>query len=65
VRDLLKVCRALAAAEQTIVLLEQNLAASLALAHRAYIINNGHITHEGTVAEIRARPEILQRHLGV
>jgi branched-chain amino acid transport system ATP-binding protein len=65
VRDLVKACRDLAAAGQTIVLVEQNLAATLALAHRAYIINNGHIIHEATVAEIKAQPEVLHRHLGV
>jgi branched-chain amino acid transport system ATP-binding protein len=65
VRDLMARCRELAAAGQTIVLVEQNLAASLALAQRVYIINNGHITHEGTAEEIRASPGILQRHLGV
>ena len=43
VRDLMKACRDLAAAGQTIVLVEQNLAATLALAQRVYIINNGHI----------------------
>ena len=36
VRDLLAACRELAAAGQTIVLVEQNLAATLALAHRVY-----------------------------
>jgi len=65
VRDLMQACRDLAAAGQTIVLVEQNLAATLALAKRAYIINNGHIVHEGPAAEIKAQPEILQRHLGV
>src|SRR3954471_578778 len=65
VRDLVKACRDLAAAGQTIVLVEQNLAATLALAHRAYIINNGHIVHEATVADIKAQPEVLHRHLGV
>jgi branched-chain amino acid transport system ATP-binding protein len=44
---------------------EQNLAATLALASRAYIINNGHIVHEGPAAEIKANPQVLQRHLGV
>ena len=58
VRDLLKACRELAAAGQTIVLVEQNLAATLALAQRVYIINNGHIVHEGPAAEIKAQPEI-------
>jgi branched-chain amino acid transport system ATP-binding protein len=65
VRDLVEACRRLAADGQTIVLVEQNLAATLALADRAYIINNGHIVHEGPAQEIKARPEILHRHLGV
>jgi branched-chain amino acid transport system ATP-binding protein len=65
VRDLMKACRALAAAGQTIVLVEQNLAATLALAQRIYIINNGHIVHEGPAQEIKAQPEVLQRYLGV
>ena len=65
VRDLVAACRDLAAAGQTIVLVEQNLAATLALADRAYIINNGHIVHEGPAQEIKARPKVLQRHLGV
>ena len=65
VHDLVKACRDLADAGQTIVLVEQNLAAALTLANRAYIINNGHIAHEGPVSEIRARPQVLQRYLGV
>ncbi|KQY99534.1 ABC transporter ATP-binding protein [Pseudolabrys sp. Root1462] len=65
VRDLMKACRDLAAAGQTIVLVEQNLAATLALANRIYIINNGHIVHEGPAAEIKADPGVLQRYLGV
>jgi branched-chain amino acid transport system ATP-binding protein len=65
VRDLVDACRKLAEAGQTIVLVEQNLAATFALADRAYILNNGHIVHEGPAKEIKARPEILHRHLGV
>jgi branched-chain amino acid transport system ATP-binding protein len=65
VRDLMKACRDLAAAGQTIVVVEQNLAAVLALAQRVYILNNGHIAHEGPARDIKAQPEILQRHLGV
>ena len=65
VRDLMNACRELAAAGQTIVLVEQNLAATLALADRVYIINNGHIVHEGPAKELKAQPEILQRYLGV
>jgi len=65
VRDLVKSCRDLANAGQTIVLVEQNIAAALTLAQRAYFINNGHIAHEGPTSEIRARPQVLQRYLGV
>jgi branched-chain amino acid transport system ATP-binding protein len=65
VHHLIEICRNLAAAGQTIVLVEQNLAATLALAQRVYIINNGHIAHEGPAEEIRAQPETLQRYLGV
>ena len=65
VRDLMKVCRDLAAEGQTIVLVEQNLAATLELAHRIYVINNGHVVHEGPAREIRSNRDILQRYLGV
>jgi branched-chain amino acid transport system ATP-binding protein len=65
VRDLMKACRDLAAAGQTIVLVEQNLAATLALAQRVYIVNNGHVVHEGPAQEIKTQPEIVQRYLGV
>ena len=65
VKDLMRACRDLAAAGQTIVLVEQNLDATLALAQRIYIINNGHIVHEGPAGELKAQPEILQRYLGV
>ena len=65
VRELMKVCRDLAAAGLTIVLVEQNLAATLALAQRVYIINNGHIVHEGPAEQIKAQPQILQRYLGL
>ena len=65
VRDLMEACRTLAAAGQTIVLVEQNLAATLALAQRVYVINNGHIVHEGPASELRSQGDVLQRHLGV
>jgi branched-chain amino acid transport system ATP-binding protein len=47
------------------VLVEQNLAATLALAQRVYIINNGHIVHEGPAQDIKSQPDLLQRYLGV
>jgi branched-chain amino acid transport system ATP-binding protein len=65
VRDLVAACRELAAAGQTLVVVEQNLAATLALSQRVYVLNNGHVVHEGPAAELTARPELLQRYLSV
>ncbi|HME97684.1 MAG TPA: ABC transporter ATP-binding protein [Methylomirabilota bacterium] len=65
VRELVNVCRRLAAEGHTLVLVEQNLAATMALAQRVYILNNGHLAHEGPADDIRARPEMLHRYLGV
>jgi branched-chain amino acid transport system ATP-binding protein len=65
VRDLLAICRQLAEAGQTIVVVEQNILAALSLADRVYIINNGHIVEELSAEAARARPEVLHRYLGV
>jgi branched-chain amino acid transport system ATP-binding protein len=65
VRDLLAVCERLAAAGQTIVIVEQNIAAALSIASRAYILNNGHVVFDGTSAELKASPDILSRYVGV
>ena len=65
VRELVRVCRGLAAAGQTIVLVEQNIAATLALAQRVYILNNGHVVHEGPAEELRSQPRVLHQHLSV
>ncbi len=65
VRELVEVCRRLAAEGHTLVVVEQNVAATMALAGRVYILNNGHLAHEGSADDIRAKPEILHRYLGV
>ena len=65
VRDLLAVCRALAEAGQTIVVVEQNISAAMSLADRVYVINNGHIVEAMTAQAMRDQPDVLQRHLGV
>jgi branched-chain amino acid transport system ATP-binding protein len=65
VRDLLSTCRDLAEAGQTILIVEQNISAAMTLAHRIYILNNGHIVENLTAAFVRERPDVLHRHLGV
>ncbi len=65
VQDLIHVCHDLAQAGQTILLIEQNIAAAMKLATRVYILNNGQVVHEGTTADLKKQPELLQRYLGV
>jgi branched-chain amino acid transport system ATP-binding protein len=64
VHQLVEACRTLAAAGQTIVIVEQNLAATLSLAERVYILNNGHVVHEGPAHDLTQRHEVLHRYLG-
>lgn len=65
VHELVRVCGELAAAGLTIVVVEQNIAAALNLATRAYVLNNGHIVHEGPTSELKEDKSILRRLLGV
>ena len=65
VRDLVEVTKTLAAEGRTIVVVEQNVAATLSFAHRAYILANGHLVWQGTPADLTNNPEILRTHLGV
>ncbi len=65
VRDLMNVCRKLADAGQTIVIVEQNVRAALSLADRAYILNNGQMVYEGTPKDLNENNEVIERYLGV
>lgn len=65
VRDLMRVCRELAEAGQTFVIVEQNVAAALSLATRCYVINHGHMVYEGAPDELRADEDVMSRYLGV
>ncbi len=65
VRDLLATCRALVAAGQTMLIVEQNIAAVMTLADRVYVINNGHMVSEMAAQAARDEPGLLHRYLGV
>ena len=65
VQNLLEICRELAAKGQTIVIVEQNVRAALSLAHRVYVLNNGHLVFEGNPAALQDAPEVMNRYLGV
>lgn len=48
-----------------ILLAEQNVQFSLALAERVYVLEKGHIRYQGTSAAFRADPDVQHRYLAV
>jgi branched-chain amino acid transport system ATP-binding protein len=53
------------AAGTTILLVEQNVARSLALAHRGYVLENGRIVLEGERAVLQQNAHVKQAYLGL
>ena len=49
----------------SILLVEQNVAQSLEVAHRAYVLENGAIAFHGTPAELLARSDLKRAYLGI
>ena len=49
----------------TILLVEQNARAALAIADRAYVLETGMITMSGTAAEIRFDKRVREAYLGI
>ena len=48
-----------------VLLVEQNVAQSLDIAQRAYVLENGHLRFSGTPAELLASRELKQAYLGL
>jgi branched-chain amino acid transport system ATP-binding protein len=65
VQDVLKAIRDLNAQGLTCVLVEQNVAVSLKLASRAYVLENGRVTLSGSGAELLADDRVRQAYLGM
>jgi branched-chain amino acid transport system ATP-binding protein len=49
----------------SILLVEQNVAQSLEVARRAYVLENGACAFQGTPAELLAKPELRRAYLGI
>jgi branched-chain amino acid transport system ATP-binding protein len=49
----------------SMLLVEQNVGQSLAIAQRAYVLENGAIRFQGTPAELLTRPDLKQAYLGL
>ena len=65
VHQVLQTIRDLNTQGLTCVLVEQNVAVSLKLASRAYVLENGRITLSGTGAELLADDRVRQAYLGM
>jgi branched-chain amino acid transport system ATP-binding protein len=65
VQQVLSTIRELIREGLTCVLVEQNVAVSLKLADRAYVLENGRITLSGTGAELLADDRVRQAYLGM
>ena len=50
---------------QSILLMEQNAVQTLAIAHRAYIIENGHVAMQGQAQDLLHDPDLRKNYLGL
>ena len=64
VQDMFRAIREVNAEGVAVLLVEQNIAAALDLARRAYVLDEGRIAAEGEPANLMARPEIQKAYLG-
>ncbi|QQS13334.1 MAG: ABC transporter ATP-binding protein [Rhodospirillales bacterium] len=64
-QEVFRVVRRLHADGMTILLVEQNVMASLKLADRAYVLENGRIALEGTGAALLEDDKVRQAYLGL
>ncbi len=65
VHDVLKTICDLNAGGMTCVLVEQNVAVSLKIATRAYVLENGRVTLSGSGADLLADERVRQAYLGI
>jgi branched-chain amino acid transport system ATP-binding protein len=65
VHEVLQVIRKLHDGGLTVLLVEQNVAVSLKLADRAYVLESGRIVLSGTGAELLADPRVKEAYLGL
>ena len=65
VDHVLSVIRGLKDDSLTILLVEQNARAALAIADRAYVLETGRVTLSGTAAEIQADRRVREAYLGI
>ena len=65
VLELFRVIRAVNAGGVAVLLVEQNVAAALDIARRAYVLEEGRIVAEGEPRELASQPHIQRAYLGL
>ena len=65
VLELFRIIREVNARGVAVLLVEQNVAAALDIAHRAYVLEEGRIVAEGSPGELAAQPHIQRAYLGL
>jgi len=65
VQEVFRIVRRLNEEGLTILLVEQNVVASLKIAHRAYVLENGRIELSGTGQELLTNDRVRQAYLGL
>jgi branched-chain amino acid transport system ATP-binding protein len=64
VSEVFELIRGLAADGQTVLLVEQNVVQGLRVADRGYVLTAGHVTGEGSAAELLADTGLVRSYLG-
>jgi branched-chain amino acid transport system ATP-binding protein len=65
VQDLFRTIRSISQRGLTVILVEQNVAASLKLASRAYVLENGRVVSSGSGAALLGDDRVRQAYLGL
>ena len=65
VREVMRIVREIRTDGTTVLLVEQNARQALALADRAYVLEQGRVTLQGTGRELLTDPAIVRAYLGV
>jgi branched-chain amino acid transport system ATP-binding protein len=65
VQDIFRIIRKINEEGVTVLLVEQNVRQTLAMCHRAYVLENGHVVLEGTGQALMVNQHVKEAYLGI
>ena len=65
VKEVFRALQEINAQGMTLLLVEQNAHMALKIAHRGYVLENGHMVLEGSAAQLALDPRVKEAYLGV